>query len=95
MGRFEVHGPFNGARFRDEFLLPALRRGEDVAVDFTGLRGKAPSFLDEAFGTLVEHGFSVKDLKEHLQILSGDDTSVAGEVWRYINERAAKLQTAH
>ena len=90
-GRYPSHGPNNGQRFREEFLIPALRQHEQVTVDLTGARGLAPSFLEEAFGGLVRSGFSTADLRTRLVIQSDLDSSFVTEAWGYIDDAAAKV----
>lgn len=68
-GRFPADGPFNGTRFREEILVPALRSGDVVRVKLDGVSGFGSSFLEEAFGGLVRvEGFSPSDLKARLEI---------------------------
>lgn len=55
-GRFPNDGPYNGERFRDEFLAPALRGSGDVTVILDGVSGFGSSFLEEAFGGLIRTG---------------------------------------
>lgn len=83
-GRYEEHGPHSGARFREEFLLPLLRRGESVVVDLSNARGLAPSFLEEAFGGLVRAGFTPTQLDELIEIRSETDPSLTVEIKTYI-----------
>lgn len=90
-GRNAKHGPFNGARFRDELLLPHLKSGEEICVDLSGLDGKTPSFLDEAFGSLVKFGFTEQQLRERLHLVASDDDVVVGETWSYVRLQAQKL----
>ncbi len=71
-GRFKSDGPFSGEQFREDRLLPALRRGEHVTVRLAGTKGYGSSFLEEAFGGLVRHGhFSQDQLQRHLTIEAG------------------------
>ena len=53
-GRFREDGPFNGTTFRQEHLVPALRDFEKVEVNFDGVAGFGYSFLEEAFGGLIQ-----------------------------------------
>ena len=53
-GRFRRDGPFNGTTFRQEHLVPALRNFDKVEVNFDGVAGFGYSFLEEAFGGLVQ-----------------------------------------
>ena len=71
-GRFASDGPFNGERFRQEVLAPALRKlkpGKRLKVEFNELEGAGSSFLEEAFGGLVrEEGFDKAFLNSHLEL---------------------------
>ena len=93
-GRFVTHGPASGERFRDEYLIPAMREGRAVEVDLKGARGLGPSFLEEAFGGLVRTGFSPVEIRRLITIRSEDDPSYIDEVWSYVDD-AAKALVAH
>lgn len=68
-GRLRSDGRYSGERFREEFLVPALRKGGRVTVDLDGAVGYGPSFLEEAFGGLVrKEGFEKDDLLARLKI---------------------------
>lgn len=88
-GRYESHGEWNGQRFRDEWLVPALRNHEVVEVDLDGARGLSPSFLEEAFGGLVRVGFQAKDLLTRLKIKSDRDPSFIDTIDGYIRDARA------
>jgi hypothetical protein len=89
-GRYPSDGPFNGQRFRQEFLVVNLNEGTDLEIDFDGTEGYGSSFLEEAFGGLVRHGISASELHERLKILSKEDPSVIEEIWQYIDQASAK-----
>lgn len=90
MGRTHRHGPYNGSRFRDEFLVPALLQGPTL-VDLTGTRGKSASFLEEAFARLLDNGFTFARLQKALRIRADDDPLVEGLIWDLISHRAERL----
>jgi hypothetical protein len=92
LGRYAKHGPNNGERFREQFLLPALRRGSVVEVDLSHARGLAPSFLEESFGGLARAGYSPDDLSNRLVIQSSADPSLVEEVKGYILDAFRALQ---
>ena len=72
--RFRTQGKFSGEAFREDFLKPAIQRG-DVIVDLNGALGLPPSFLDEVFGVLLN---SDPSLASHIKVrLTDDDMSVA------------------
>ena len=73
-GRFSCDGEFNGTRFREEFLIPALQAGEDVEVSLDGVVGLASSFLDEVFGGLLRTGQVDQSIvREHLRISTTEE----------------------
>jgi len=97
LGRYPADGNFNGQRFREEFLVPALKAEDKTVVDIDDVEGYGSSFLDEAFGGLVREGhFSSKDLKQKLQIQcqNSDYSIYANLIWKYINEARAKKKSA-
>jgi hypothetical protein len=76
-GRYPADGPFNGERFRQNVLIPALKeavgKGAKLVVDLDGAFSYSSSFLEEAFGGLVRTGvFSSAEIKKHLEIRSND-----------------------
>lgn len=87
-GRYPTHGDWSGQRFREEWLLPALKEEKFLVVDLDGARGLSPSFLEEAFGGLVRSGYSAKEILERLQIKSARDPSYIDTIQKYI--RAAR-----
>lgn len=90
-GRTARQGPFNGARFRDERLVPAFKAAsEPVEVDLDGARGLSPSFLEEAFGGLLRVGLSPADVKQRLRLKSDRDPSVVALIQSYIEDQAAR-----
>lgn len=93
-GRFRTDGPHSGEKFREDFLVPALRDGKRVTVLLDGTLGYGSSFLEEAFGGLVrEHGFSANDLHKNLTVHSANDRSLITEIWSYIDEASKRART--
>ena len=72
IGRFRADGKRSGEVFREDILRPELadaaQKGEQLVIDFSGMVGVNPSFLEEAFGGLVR----VPDPK-HGKTLSADE----------------------
>lgn len=60
-GRYFDDGPFSGQRFREEFLIPALKSNDKVVVDISGVEGYGSSFLEEVFGGLVRSNVFTKE----------------------------------
>ncbi|PPK51247.1 STAS-like domain-containing protein [Marinobacter persicus] len=84
-GRYYKDGDRSGAKFRDEFLLPALQNNDHVTVDLTGYNLYGRSFIDEAFGGLIrEGGYSLSDLQDKLTIRHDDVPPVVALAWSRI-----------
>jgi hypothetical protein len=95
-GRYAEHHPErNGTRFRQDWLIPALEMHRKVKVDFTGTHAVGPSFVEEAFGGLIEAGYDIRDLHARLIIhFAPPNAQVkADKVWAHI-QRAAKVELA-
>lgn len=87
IGRFPSDSDYNGERFRNEYLAPALRDFDKVIVDFDGVEGYGSSFLDEAFGGLVHAlNLSKSDVLSRLSLVSDEDQSLIEEILDYINK---------
>jgi hypothetical protein len=76
-GRYKEDGPFNGARFRDEFLIPAVKKAaaehSKVVVLLDGVVAYSSSFLEEAFGGLARSNIMPPDLlRKSLEIRADD-----------------------
>lgn len=76
-GRYPKDGPFNGERFRDQVLAPALRdaimKKQKLVVDLDGAFSYSSSFLEEAFGGLVRKGdFTPDQIRSTLEIKTSD-----------------------
>lgn len=82
-GRFRSDGPYSGEQFRDDFLVPAMEKGESVSIDLDGVRGFGSSFLEEAFGGLVRKGYSPEIVLSTFTLKSSDPTLIA-EIHDYI-----------
>jgi hypothetical protein len=84
-GRYRTDGQWSGERFREEWLRPALSKGERVVIMLDGAEGYGSSFLEEAFGGLVREGhFTPEQLRERLEIKSVRQGYVM-EIWDYID----------
>ena len=91
-GRHFTDGPFPGAKFRDELLLPALKAFDDVTIELDGTVGMGSSFLEEAFGGLVRLGYSESILRQRLHIQTSRE-SYAQRIWDYIGR--ARLRSVN
>lgn len=74
-GRFYSDGNGSGEEFREEILIPALRKHSHITVDIsTDVEGYGSSFLSEAFGGLVKYGYFTADtLSQILTIKVSED----------------------
>lgn len=84
-GRYREDGRFSGERFRDEFLIPALKKREPFIVKLDGTMGYGSSFLEEAFGGLARAGLNPKEVLALLELKSRDQ-SLVDEIECYIRE---------
>jgi len=83
-GRYLADGPYNGQKFREEFLIPALKgTADEIEIDLSDARGLKSSFLEEAFGGLVRVGYAADDLIRRLKFVSRDP-SLVDEIHEYI-----------
>lgn len=70
----------SGEKFRDEFLIPALKRHGKIVVDLDTNVKKAilPSFLEEAFAGLSRiKQWDVNDFNKHIEIKTKDSEYVS------------------
>ena len=83
-GRSKLKGETSGEAFREKFLEPPIRDGEEILVELDGTIGYGSSFLEEAFGGLVRSlSMPAGRLMKILHIKSVDPTLI-DEVNGYI-----------
>lgn len=84
-GRYRDDGPWSGEQFRDEMLRPrlleAIQQHATLHINFDGVAGMPPSFLEEAFGGLLRTvpGLELKTLNERLKLDAEDP-----ELWPFL-----------
>ena len=83
-GRYRDDGQASAEVFRDDILIPALKRYDFVTVDLGGTNYYGSSFLEETFGGLVRHGFTKDELEEKLKVVHKILPSIEEEAWVYI-----------
>ena len=81
-GRVPKDGPFNGQRFRQEHLDPALAKvigtQNKVIVEFSDADSYSSSFLEEAFGGLVRsHKYNSEEIRKVLVLKTNDPVYAA------------------
>jgi hypothetical protein len=88
-GRFRHQGPFSGEDFRKTFLKDALLQNDTVHLDLTGVFLLAPSFIDEAFGIIVEElGYDLVSAK--LRVSATDDPMIVDKIAKVMLEHKGK-----
>ena len=90
-GRFRTDGDASGEAFRDDCLVKALDRFEQVEVIFDGVAGFGSSFLEEAFGGLVRERHmdeSLLDGRLKISTTEHDLEDFVRLALRYIREAA-------
>jgi hypothetical protein len=85
-------GKLSGEDLRTLKLKPLLDQAIEekvkLEVDLDGGAGYAASFLDEAFGGLVEkYNYDPKVLRETLTFISNEEPDLIDEIWYYIEEK--------
>lgn len=100
--RYKIHGDFSGEEFREKYLEDALRaaieQNSELTVVLDDVAGYGSSFLEEAFGGLLRHGFTKAQVDKHLKIVARTNRfrHHAISAHEYIEEEAARSQaTAH
>lgn len=87
IGRFPADSDFNGEKFREKYLVPALSNYDKVIIELDGTEGYGSSFLDEAFGGLVRvNKLSKEELLNRLELISIEDESLITEIRDYIKK---------
>ncbi len=74
-GRFRDDGDWSGEKFREELLIPALKKADKkhpVIVNINDTEGYGSSFLEEAFAGLIRNGYTKENIAEKLQIEAND-----------------------
>ncbi|RUO18914.1 STAS-like domain-containing protein [Aliidiomarina haloalkalitolerans] len=92
-GRYYSDGDASGEAFREEYLLPALRKlekGEKLTIILDdGIESYGSSFLSEAFGGIVKHGyFDSKTLLNLIEIKFSNEEFAffKDRIITYVNE---------
>lgn len=53
VGRYRSDSQFSGEVFREDYLVPSLKKFDKITINLNGLDGIGPSFWDEAFGGII------------------------------------------
>lgn len=89
-GRYYTDGDGNGEEFREEVLKPIFSSGNNITINIDkNVEGYGSSFLVEAFGGLIKHGYFEKDYITERLTITFDDSDFefyAKKIKQYINE---------
>lgn len=88
-GRYRTDGPNSGERFRDDYLIPALKKNQEVTVDLDNVMGFGSSFLEEAFGGLIRNGLTFETVNKKLKIKSSVETYTR-RITEYIRDESKR-----
>lgn len=84
-GRYRSEGGEASAEvFREEQLIPAIRKYDHVVVDLSGYNYFGSSFLEETFAGLLRAGFSVAELSEKVRVIHNQLSSIELEAREYM-----------
>lgn len=93
IGRDDDDSDFNGAKFRRDWLVPALRHAIEVNgklhVSFRGVLSFGSSFLEEAFAGLISKEGFAKEIVQRTLVIdvdAGDPDRYDGIIYRLIKE---------
>jgi len=84
-GRYEKDGPFSGEQFRKEVLEPVFSSGENIKIDFSGVLGVPPSFIDESFAEIAKK-YGKEKFIATVEILSDDNSNLFKQIMIFVNK---------
>lgn len=87
-GRYREDGPESGEVFREDVLIPALRKHDRVLIEVDGVEGLPSSFWEETMGGLVRRGWEADEVRRKLDVHTSDpDLQVYVRLgWKYLSE---------
>ena len=98
MGRLRKHGEFSGEAFREDVLVPALKKYNNIVVNFDGVAGVPSSFLEEAFGGLIRLGhisFTEFEKRVHVKVSEKNLSIAKDRIRTYISRAKIVFETKH
>jgi len=85
--RYIKQGDFSGEMFREEKLVPAMKKAlknnEKILINLDDTFGYPTSFLEEAFGGLTEY-YSKEVILNTIEFKSIDEIGLIDEIKEYI-----------
>jgi hypothetical protein len=88
-GRYRKQGAFSGEAFREDKIRPTLRDYESIEIDLDGALGFPASFLDEAFGKLVD--LEGKEIFNRIDLKLTDNEIALGLLRTCVRERGGTI----
>ncbi|GHU15998.1 hypothetical protein FACS1894163_04550 [Spirochaetia bacterium] len=87
----------SGEEFRDTILIPFLKKNEDkdIVINFSGVVGFPPSFLDEAFAGCIRKGINKITAVSILGVDEIEQTRIKRYIEKAINELKKKETDVH
>lgn len=85
-GRYRSDGNRSAEVFREDQLIPAMKKFDHVVVDLSGYNYYGSSFLEETFGGLVRAGYSPNELAAKLKVVHNQLPSIVSEAMKYMKE---------
>lgn len=91
-GRYRADGEESGQVFRDDMLIPALKKFAHVTILLDGLEGLPSSVWEEVMGGLIRKEYELAWLKEHLAIETSEAEmrTYVRLGWKHAEEEAAR-----
>lgn len=92
-GRFRSDSRFSGEAFREDLLIPNLKNESEVEVILDGTEGYGSSFLEESFGGLIRHGFTLDELKSGKLRITANDPEYhvyRDQAWAYMEKETER-----
>jgi hypothetical protein len=72
-GRYRKDGPFSGQAFREDTVLPRLKKTDRITIDIDGVAGLPSSFWEEVFGGLVRReGLTPEFVRQHVRVYTSE-----------------------
>ena len=85
--RFRKDGEFSGEQFREDLLIPrlnTLKPDEILEINFDGVFGFPPSFLEEAFGGLMRKIDNPEKVEKKLRFIANEQPDIINKVKKNI-----------
>ena len=86
-GRLRKYHEKSGEVFREDVLLPLIKKYNKIIIELDGTEGYGSSFLDESFAGLIRvNKLTKNEIIEKLEFISKQDPSLIDEINSYIEQ---------